>query len=99
MLPRLWTHRTSPWIVLLVAIIGIGAIWFLRDSLSPRVEGDFFFSENDPQLQVSQWINETYPSSPQIILRVARLQGTEEAYKDRSRALTDELLEIKGVVG
>jgi len=98
-LPRLWTHRTSPWIVLLVAIIGIGAIWFLRDSLSPRVEGDFFFSENDPQLQVSQWINETYPSSPQIILRVARLQGTEEAYKDRIRALTHELLEIKGVVG
>jgi predicted RND superfamily exporter protein len=98
-LPRLWTHRASPWTALLAAVLGLGVVWLLRASLSPRVEGDFFFSENDPQLQASQRINETYPSSPQIILRVARLQGTEDSYGDRIEVLTDELLEIEGVVG
>ena len=99
MSPRLWTHRASPWITLLVAAVGLGVVWLLRTSLSPRVEGDFFFSESDPQLQTSQRINETYPSSPQIILRVASEQGAEDSYEDRIEALTDELLEIEGVVG
>ena len=87
MLPRLWTHPASAWIVLLAAALSLGVVWRFGD-LSPRVEGDFFFSEDDPQLQASQKINETYPSSPQIILRVARLQGAEDSYKDRIEALT-----------
>ena len=99
MLPRLWTHRASPWSALLVAALGLGVVWLLRASLSPRVEGDFFFSESDPQLQTSQRINDTYPSSPQIILRVASGQGAENSYEGRIEALTDELLEIEGVVG
>ena len=99
MLPRLWTHRASPWSALLVAVLGLGVVWLLRASLSPRVEGDFFFSESDPQLQTSQRINDTYPSSPQIILRVASGQGAENSYEGRIEALTDELLEIDGVVG
>lgn len=98
MLPRLWTHPASAWIALLAAALSLGVVWRFGD-LSPRVEGDFFFSEDDPQLQASQKINETYPSSPQIILRVARLQGAEDSYKDRIEALTTELLEIEGVVG
>jgi predicted RND superfamily exporter protein len=97
MFPRFWTHRTSPWVSLLVSALALSAVWLGVD-LTPQVESDFFFAEDDPQLQASRTINETYGSSPQVILRVEDLAGDEDAYEDRVEALTDSLMLVEGIL-
>ena len=43
-----WTHPKAHWVSLAVAAVGLGAVGVWVD-LSPKVESDFFFSEDDPQ--------------------------------------------------
>ena len=59
MFRRAWTHPKAHWVSLVVAAIGLGAVGVWVD-LSPKVESDFFFSADDPQLQVSNELNQRY---------------------------------------
>ena len=74
-----------------------GVVLFV--DLSPRVQGDFFFSADDPQMAAARAVAETFPAGAQLVLRVADRSGDIEAYRDRIVALTEELLAIEGVDG
>ena len=52
-----WTHPKAHWASLAVAALGLGAVGAWVD-LSPKVESDFFFSADDPQLQVANELNQ-----------------------------------------
>ena len=80
MFPRTWTAAAAPWVALALAVVGLLGVWAFVD-LSPEVEGDFFFAEDDPQLQASQQISERYGSGSQIVVRVADLSGDPDAYR------------------
>jgi hypothetical protein len=98
MFPRAWTSAAAPWGALALAVIGLLGVWALVD-LSPQVEGDFFFAEDDPQLQASQEVGARYGTGSQIVVRVADLVGDEGAYEGRIEDLTNALFAIAGITG
>lgn len=65
--------------------------------LSPRVEGDFFFADDDPQMRATRAIQEAFPAGAQIILRAEDRVGDRDAYLTRIEALTADLLVVPGV--
>jgi predicted RND superfamily exporter protein len=95
---RGWTSRFAPWSALALAGVAVTSVILLVD-LSPEVEGDFFFSESDPQMRASQDVASRFPSGAQLILRVADLGGDSDAYHARVAALTVDLLTVSGVEG
>jgi uncharacterized protein len=58
--------------------------------LQPRVDQNFFFSANDPQVQVDRLISQTFVQEPQLILS-ARGDIRSPRYLRKVRGLTDEL--------
>ncbi|MEQ1855251.1 MAG: MMPL family transporter [Longimicrobiales bacterium] len=95
---RAWSSRAAPWTAAAVAVAGV--LWVARFvDVSPRVEGDFFFAEDDPQMQASLAVAARFPSSPQVILRVEDLVGDSSGYQARVAALTSDLLALEGVTG
>ena len=64
--------------------------------LSPKVESDFFFSADDPQLEVSVEIANRYPSSPQVIVRAEDRSGDRQRYVQHIRDLTEALGAVEG---
>lgn len=95
----------SPWLPALVALALVGAVPLLVD-LSPRVEGDFFFSTDDPELQESAALAERFPSAPQILVAAAPAEPSDpetglrsEAYRDAVRELTGELAALPQITG
>lgn len=82
-------------LLLLLAAACVAAV-LLGVDLSPRVESDFFFSTDDPQLQVSEAIGERFPSRPQLILRAAGEIRSPE-YAAAIGKLTEELAATPGV--
>lgn len=95
---RGWTSRFAPWSALALAGVAVTSVILLVD-LSPEVEGDFFFSDSDPQMRASQDVASRFPSGAQLILRVADLGGDSDAYHARVAALTVDLLTVSGVEG
>jgi len=93
-----WTHPRAHWLSLVVAAVGLGAVGVWVD-LSPRVESDFFFSENDPQLQVSLELDQRYPGRAQVVVRAEDRVGDPEAYRERIGELTEAFSEVEGVTG
>jgi uncharacterized protein len=93
---RVWTRRAPVWVSLALALACLGLVAAVVD-LSPKVEGEFFFAADDPQMQVSEAVNERFPAGSQIVLRVADLVGDREDYLRRLSALTDDLLAVVGV--
>ena len=93
-----WTHPRAHWLSLAVAAVGLGAVGVWVD-LSPRVERDFFFSEDDPQLQVSLELDQRYPGRAQVVVRAEDRAGDPEAYRERIGELTEAFLEVEGVTG
>jgi predicted RND superfamily exporter protein len=93
-----WTHPRAHWLSLVVAAVGLGAVGVWVD-LSPRVESDFFFSENDPQLQVSLELDQRYPGRAQVVVRAEDRAGDPEAYRERIGELTEAFSEVEGVTG
>jgi hypothetical protein len=98
MLPRAWSSRLAPWVASGLAVLGVTLVALFVD-VSPQVEGDFFFAEDDPQMQASRAVAERFPSSPQIILRVEDRAGDTAAYRARVGALTEDLLAVEGITG
>jgi len=64
--------------------------------LSPKVESDFFFSADDPQLQASVELGNRYPSAPQVVVRAEDRGNDRALYRDRIRDLTDALSTVDG---
>lgn len=94
--PRLWTRPSAPWAAFALVALGVvGTI--LGVDLSPRVEGDFFFAPDDPQMAETRAIEETFPDSPQVLVRAERLAGDEAAFDERVSELTDDLLAVEGI--
>ena len=69
---------------------GLGAVWTWVD-LSPKVEGDFFFAADDPQLRASEELAQRFPGRSQVIVRAEDTQGDPTLYRDRVGALTEAL--------
>lgn len=76
--------------------LAFSAVLF-RVDLSPRVESDFFFSTDDPQLQASQRLAELFPSSPQILLSATGPDRLAPEYLANLRELGDALAALPGV--
>ncbi|MCB1054671.1 MAG: MMPL family transporter, partial [Acidobacteria bacterium] len=68
----------------------------VRLDLAPRVEADFFFATDDPQMQSSAAVDALFPSRPQILLQAAGDPG-DEAYVEAVGALTEALESTLGV--
>jgi predicted RND superfamily exporter protein len=98
MLPRGWSSRAAPWVASALAALGAALVALFVD-VSPQVEGDFFFADDDPQMQASEAVAQRFPSSPQIILRVEDLASDRTAYEARIAALTTDLLAVEGITG
>ncbi len=94
----LWTSRWSGWLAPGLAALGLAAVAFVVD-LSPRVESDFFFAVDDPQMRASRDVAEAFPSGAQLILRVSNEGGSQAEYRDGIVELTTELLAVEGVEG
>lgn len=98
MAAHLWSSRAAPWLAGAVATAATALVALFVD-ISPRVEGEFFFADDDPQMQASAAVAERFPSSAQIILRGEDLSGDTAAYRARMAALTDDLLGVAGITG
>jgi len=76
----------------------IGAVFFRRVDLQPRVSETFFFSNRDPQVEADDAIRRTFPEPTQIIVAAAGDIRTP-AYAERVRSLTDAISALPGVTG
>jgi predicted RND superfamily exporter protein len=93
-----WLSGAAPWAALALALSGALSVTLFVD-VSPRVEGEFFFAEDDPQMLASETVRERFPAGSQLILRVADLEGDTAAYRARIADLTADLLTAPGVIG
>ena len=80
------------------AALGFIAVFIFVD-LSPRVQGDFFFAHDDPQMQAAREVADAFPSGAQLILRVTVLGGDVADHREAISELTDGLLAVDGVEG
>ncbi|MEM9596846.1 MAG: MMPL family transporter [Acidobacteriota bacterium] len=73
-------------------------VWVLVGvDLDPRVESDFFFSTDDPQLQDSQAIAELFPSNQQLLISATAPDVSADDYVERIHRLTEDLAAVPGV--
>ena len=93
---KLWSSPAAAPAALALAVVGLIVVALFVD-VSPKVEGEFFFADDDPQMQASQAVRERFPSGPQLILRVVDRAGDRTGYLRRIAELTGELLEVDGV--
>lgn len=80
-----------------LAVVLSAWLVLFRADLSPKVEGDFFFSTDDPQLQESQRIGDLFPSSDQLLVSASAPDLFAADYLERLRTLTEELAALPGV--
>ncbi len=80
-----------------MAALGVTLVALFVD-LSPQVEGDFFFAEDDPQMVASRRVAELFPGGGLVILRVEDLVGDSAAYRPRVAALAEDIYAIEGVL-
>jgi predicted RND superfamily exporter protein len=95
---RVWASRGAPWTAVVLALLGVAVVARFVD-VAPRVEGDFFFAQDDPQMQASRAVADRFPAGAQVILRVEDLAGDRAAYRERVSALTEDLLVLEGITG
>ncbi len=80
-----------------VATLFSFTIFYRTVELKPKVDENFFFSSNDPQFQADKNISKLFPQPPQIILS-AKGDLHSENYLKKIKELTNQLLELPGVV-
>ncbi|MDH3456273.1 MAG: MMPL family transporter [Gemmatimonadota bacterium] len=86
--------------VLYVALAALAILVVVQYvDLSPRVESDFFFSEEDPQLQASIEIDRRFPSPPQIIVRAQAPDLAAASYETAIADLTADFENVPGLIG
>jgi uncharacterized protein len=86
----------APWAILALTAAAVAFVVLYLD-LTPRVEGDFFFASDDPQVRESAEIDERFPSSPQVLVSASAGEPRSKESLDRLRALGRELGEVPGV--
>lgn len=90
--------RLNQWLVLAAAVL-LGYITYTYVDLEPRVQEDFFFSSDDPQLYEQRQIYKMFGDTPQVFVAVK----TPEAFSKKSlrsiHRLSLALQEIWGVIG
>src|SRR5438874_11066982 len=91
---RRWRH----WLMLTIALAMVTGVWVLVD-LTPRVDQNFFFASDDPQLQESTEIDRRFPSGSQLILSVSSPDISSDRYLDQLRQLTERISAVKSVSG
>jgi predicted RND superfamily exporter protein len=79
-----------------LALVAVALVVFLVD-LTPRVEGDFFFASDDPQLRASAEIETLFPSRPQVLVSATAPDLRAPETLERLRSLTGELRKVPGV--
>lgn len=91
-------QRALFWVVLaLVASAAALVSWRLE--LTPRVESDFFFASDDPQLRASERIAELFPTPGQVLISARSDNIDSPEYRERIADLTSELKALDGVTG
>jgi len=98
MIAKAWTSAAAPWVACALAVLGVTLVARFVD-LSPKVEGDFFFADDDPQMVASRQVAERFPGGAQILLRVQDLEGDTAAYRERVASLAADLLAVEGITG
>lgn len=84
------------WLVLGLATVAVVAVTLLVD-LTPRVESDFFFAADAPELRSAEQIDTLFPSRPQILLAAAAPDVRSSAYAAAIEELTGRLADLDGV--
>ncbi len=98
--PRNTSRRRFRSELLYVALAVLAILVVVRYvDLSPRVESDFFFSEDDPQLQASIEIDRRFPSPPQIIVRAHAPDLAAASYQNAIADLTADFENVPGLIG
>lgn len=103
MVRRIWAQRATSVGSIVLAVLAAAAVAQWVD-LIPRVEGEFFFADDDPQLEASRQIQERFRLGDQVILRIRDTEASAEdpaaerdATLDRLSALSDALAAVEGV--
>lgn len=89
-------RKLAPWTILALTAAAVAFVVLYVD-LTPRVEGDFFFASDDPQVRESAEIDERFPSSPQVLVSASADELRSKESLDRLRDLTRELEAAPGV--
>ncbi len=84
------------WFFSLIILFSLSYI-ILTVDLSPKVENDFFFSTDDPQLQATQKISEKFPSRSQIIITISGKDILSENFLEKIGFLTKEFSSLHEV--
>ena len=95
--PRLLRSRSQ--LLALAVCAALGLALYLFVDLTPRVQDDFFFASDDPQLQQAAEIAKEFGSTQQIFVAVRAKPLASKAYLVALRDLTHELSRIDGVTG
>lgn len=94
---RLRLLRSPAQIAAVVLCAALGLALFTFVDLTPRIEGDFFFSTDDPQLRESLRIEEEFGSAPQLLVAVRSASLVSREYLIGLRDLTLDLQRVPGV--
>lgn len=76
---------------------GLGLALVLLVDLTPRVEGDFFFSSDDPQFRQSAEITKEFGSAEQVFVAAHSTRLASRRYLTSLRDLTHDLARLDGV--
>ena len=86
----------SEWLLALLCVVLVSAVVAWTD-LSPKVESDFFFSPEDPQIEATREMRRRFPAPEQVVIRIASSDITSMAYQRSIRELTSALDTVTGV--
>ena len=89
--------KSKKWWLLALSLLAVMVV-LVKVDLSPKVESDFFFSTDDPQLATSAEIDKLFPASSQLFLRVAGEVHAAD-YQASIGTLTQRLQGVPGVEG
>ena len=84
---------------LLAGCLLVGALLAGGADLEPRVESDFFFASDDPQLAASREVADRFPGSPQILLATRSPDPFSDEAVEATEALSSGLLALETVTG
>src|SRR5688572_24464120 len=82
--------------VVLCAALGFALFSYV--DLTPKVQADFFFSTDDPQLQQSQRIDNEFSHAPQVFIVAKGKDLVSTQYLLQIHKLTQDLQKVDGVV-
>ena len=88
--------KGGKWFFVILAIFSILLVFAFVD-LAPKVESEFFFSNDDPRLQTSQEISRLFPSSPKIIINASGDEVLSTQFLSKVCQLSDTLAGLKGI--